>query len=477
MVKKVIVTALLCLCAPVIMMAGDHTGYYKLPKEDGVIRLHHSEIDYGPLAAEIVAGCSDDYERLKAIYEWMCDNIEYDTTFSVYSADECYRNRRGVCQGYCELFCQMAKTLNIRVEMIGGVSKMFDGFISPSGHAWLFGYVAADRGILIDPTWGAGMLLNGQYVRNKDNGLWFNTDPEWMILSHLPADASYQLLTDSVSTEEFRTMEPANPLWLTYGISIHDVYRMTRYGEGSLPAFYNGGEGDLEAVNIPMSSKLRIGETYTLRIRMTNDREFTLTNGSLYVKKPQWHNEGDGIYSIDFMPRYEGAVKVSLKDRQRPSYWNNIIEYGIETPTADDWLKVENSFPLSAPDAQNVKNLKTDKWEAVGIDGRKLLQAIRSEHITELPILYIGHGQKLTFVDMPLNGILKTGREYTFSFLPKSGVKWALIVNGSKWLTDWKQKDGVYTMTYTPKTGGSVELYVQLDGNSSYISCVEYKVE
>ena len=32
-------------------------------------------------------------------------------------------------------------------------------------------------------------------------------------------------------------------------------------------------------------------------------------------------------------------------------------------------------------------------------------------------------------------------------------------------------------MTYTPKTGGSVELYVQLDGNSSYISCVEYKVE
>ncbi len=68
------------------------------------------------------------------------ENISYDTTYSIYTADGTYENRRGVCQGYSELFCRIAEAVGLRADIVTGKTKDADGSIPDMGHAWLFVY-------------------------------------------------------------------------------------------------------------------------------------------------------------------------------------------------------------------------------------------------------------------------------------------------------------------------------------------------
>jgi transglutaminase/protease-like cytokinesis protein 3 len=134
-------------------IAVTYKDYYKQPCDsDSITAIHPSNYDYSELAKEIVNGCDDDYQRLKAIYGWICENIDYDTKFAIYSADKCIEAKRGTCQAYCELFYQIAKALNIRTEIIKGKAKDDNGYIDSGGHAWIFAYTRENHGILMDPT-------------------------------------------------------------------------------------------------------------------------------------------------------------------------------------------------------------------------------------------------------------------------------------------------------------------------------------
>ena len=169
--------------------SGNITDYYKLP-DDGNIHPVKSRYDYKPLAEEITAGCATNFERIKAIYAWITSHIEYDTSYKIRTADECLKKQKGVCQAYCELFYLLGKAVGIRVETIMGKAKDQTGFVNPNGHGWLFAYTSNDRGILMDPTWGAGSVDGDRFVPEENCWEWFNVAPEWMILSHFPQKAS-----------------------------------------------------------------------------------------------------------------------------------------------------------------------------------------------------------------------------------------------------------------------------------------------
>ena len=80
--------------------------------------VHDSHYDYSEVAKSITATCEDDYQKIRAIYKWICDNIAYDTSYSIYSADNCWDAKKGVCQAYCELFYQIAKAANVKAEIV-----------------------------------------------------------------------------------------------------------------------------------------------------------------------------------------------------------------------------------------------------------------------------------------------------------------------------------------------------------------------
>jgi hypothetical protein len=454
-----------------------YSDIYKEYTDDPDMRIHTSNIDYTELASQITAGCTDRYQSIRAIYEWVCKNIDYDLSLSIHRADSCLLMRKGVCQAYCELFYQIAKAVDIRVEPINGYSKDIDGRIQKEGHTWLFAYTQEKRGILLDPTWGAGRIEEGRYVKDENCWTWFNVEPEWMLLSHYPNLEVYQLIDQPITMEDFHDLPIPHPLWREYGLNMKDIFNSLRGHQTlALPIFYNRGEGQFKIVDIPMCDSLTIGQEYTFRIQMLNDREFIIRNNRVYNQKNDWQSEGNGVYSINFMPRDTVKLTLGLKDLVRANYWNTMLEYRIKPPTVMDWARVEKKYPLCVPDARAVGDIDSEAWKEAGIDGHRLLQIIREQKIKELPTIYREKGQKLKIVKAPMNKQIKAGEKYTFQFRPESGLEWA-ITNEGDWYRDWEIVDGVYYMTVTPKKTGMMMLCVKMPSDKSkFFSCLMYDV-
>ena len=66
--------------------AESYTDYFKKP-DNGNIFEAKTKYDYKKLAEEMTAGCQNDYERIKAIYGWICSHIQYDTSYKIRTAN------------------------------------------------------------------------------------------------------------------------------------------------------------------------------------------------------------------------------------------------------------------------------------------------------------------------------------------------------------------------------------------------------
>lgn len=174
-------------------------GYYVNP----------SEYNYEQVAKDITQGTESKYEQAKLIYLWLCANISYDLAPNdVRSADKAWTERKAVCQGYCELFYRMAETLKLKTDLVYGRGRNSKGHMED--HSWLT--VKTEQGeILMDPTWGAGSVVNGKFQRIKDPLVWFDVDPETFIHTHLPQNKKHQHLKVLVTEEGFDSLEYVRP--------------------------------------------------------------------------------------------------------------------------------------------------------------------------------------------------------------------------------------------------------------------------
>ena len=447
------------------------------PMSDNGYIIHKTKYDFTNFAKKITEGTNGNYEKIKAIYQWICENIDYDTSYNIYDADQCIEKRRGVCNAYCELFYHLAKAVDVQVDIIRGKSKDHNGVIGKRGHAWLYAYTDSKHGILLDPTWGAGSTINGKFVRNKNCWLWFNVTPEWMILSHYPDDESYQFLSKPVSRKEFRLMPRVNALWLDLGLDSRELYQMARTQNLALPQVFSGCEGNIELIDFPHSKTLRIGQFYNFRIKMKSGRVFSIWNNKNFSRAAAWKNEGDNVYSIAFMPKEPGEVAISLQVEGRNS-WNNVVKYDIEQPTETDWKNLEKYYPLSLPEVKDVKNLNEENWRNVGVNGHQLLKYIREGGIKELPFIYSHIEERFSIISFPMNKHLSAGQSYTFHFRPLHGENWFLI-NNNQWYKEWQRlSDGTLSMTITP-TAGPLSLVVEMEkgDNTEYFPCMKYEVQ
>lgn len=407
---------------------------------------------------------------------WLCNNIEYDTSYKIYHADECFDNKKGVCNAYSELFYYMANSIGIDSEIVSGYTRDENGEIQQPGHAWVFAYTRKNHGILLDPTWGAGSTSkDGKFIKRENPLHWYNVDPKWMILSHFPKDEQYQLLDKPVSVELFKSFQKIDESYLDYGLSVDRAYEAIIHKSLSLPKFFSSAIGHIEIIDIPQKSTLSIGDVYTFSIRLLNpNTDFTIINDNIWVKKDEWNSLGKGAYSIEFMPRNEGEVSLSIYNNN-DNQWYNFVKYNINEPSELNWQNVERVYPLSVPEAKNIKNLQPDNWETIGVGPQKMLNVIRKDNIKELPDLFVSKGQKLKIESIPMNKHLNSSRMYSFEFYPKSGVNWALI-NNDQWYTNWdKNKDGMHTMKISPDQG-KLGLYVQFEDNASYWCVLQYIV-
>ena len=188
-----------------------------------------SVYNYKAKAKEITLGATGKYEKTKALYLWLCENISYDTSNTYRTADECWDHRRAVCQGYCELFYRMAETVGVKSRLVFGKCKDGVHGTDLEEHTWLS--VKTERGtILLDPTWGAGQMVQGRFFRMSDPLLWFDIDPYWMIFTHYPDSKRNQHLDKPITLEQFTALPYMTPLTAP-DVSPREVFETMMTGE------------------------------------------------------------------------------------------------------------------------------------------------------------------------------------------------------------------------------------------------------
>ena len=194
------------LCVVQVMDIPNHIDSIKdfKPKREAELSPLYADITDVTLSA--VGNATTIEGKARAIYDWICDNIAYDTTKQIHDANTCWNTKRGVCQAYCELFCYMAEKVGLTAEMITGKTKKQNGEISEEGHAWILVYKHEYDALLIDPTWGAGSVSGNKFVKNKDNSTWFNVSPYWMMFTHFPEKEEWSLLDIDVTEEQFKDL-------------------------------------------------------------------------------------------------------------------------------------------------------------------------------------------------------------------------------------------------------------------------------
>ncbi|KAI4872223.1 hypothetical protein NFI96_012396, partial [Prochilodus magdalenae] len=157
---------------------------------------------------------STDLERLRAIWIWLCHNIEYDVTGYLgltekVSPERVIETGRGVCSGYSKLCQQMCKEVGIECRLVSGHGKGV-GYRqgqsyqnTKSNHMWN-AVKLEGHWYLLDACWGAGTVdMDKKVFIQRYKEFYFLTDPEDFINSHWPNEEEWQLLKRPIKLEEF----------------------------------------------------------------------------------------------------------------------------------------------------------------------------------------------------------------------------------------------------------------------------------
>ena len=138
----------------------DWRGYYTFKMTYFTTREQEAEVDkaVSNLLAELKLDGKSDYDKIAAIYDWMCENITYDyanlndKSYKLkYSAYAALINRTAVCQGYAALLYRLALECGIDAQII-----------TSTNHAW---NIAKVGGLFynLDATWGSSSYFPSIY--------------------------------------------------------------------------------------------------------------------------------------------------------------------------------------------------------------------------------------------------------------------------------------------------------------------------
>ena len=439
---------------------------------DGAAYISPTKYDYTKLSQSIVGGANSKYDQAKAIFLWLCDNILYDVTYQIHSADECFDNKRGVCQGYCELFYRLAEPLGLHTEIIFGKSKNADNTIASKGHAWLLVEVE-NRSIFIEPTWGAGAVNDGVFVKNDNPMPWFDVDPYWLIFNHFPDEAQYQMISPAIDIETFKMLPNSiKPLLGDFGINPRDLYNRAINGKLRIPQFYDANCKSIKVLKMPLTNELRVGRAYEFVIAKKDNKKFALINKD-FTFDDQWQQDGN-VRSIKFVPTHAGTVALGVN--MSGNSYTYLFSYTVPPPNKQELAALEQSQPFLMPELTNIKGYDVKQLKAIGVDGHELLRQYRAGKIAKLP-QFTNISSYLKVVDVPLSGVLKRGKSYIFAFKPRMQGEWVIIVNSTDFRREWIYNNGLQYMKVTPNAPGKLSIALRNEDDGMYYSVLIYEVE
>lgn len=437
-------------------------------------QITESRYDYSEAARSITEDCVTRKEKARAIYKWMCANIAYDTSYSIYTADECWDRRRGVCQAYCDLFYQLGACVGLDVRRITGKTRDKEtGRLSSRGHMWLFVVTEGENtGILVDPTWGAGSVNGDKFEWKSDDMSWFDVDPYWLLFTHYPDDESYQLIPRKITLQQFLKLPYLWPFLEAYGLNGKEIFERALEGKTDLPDFYDEGTADLLLREIPLTGELRIGSKYRFVIEKRNDKKAALINGNNFSDLNEWDRKGNN-YATEYIPHSPGTVSLGINGEGNS--FHIVLEYRVAEPSRADWERLSKEKPFDAPEISRLKNMNRDLCEVYGVDGQRLLEAVRREKVTALPRFYRVPDADCILIDFPFQEVLKVGESYRIRLKTSKAIGLA-VQNVDTWYKEWTEEEkDVYSIVVTPLKKGLLSVNLKYD-EPNYYRLLEYRV-
>lgn len=130
-------------------------------------------------------------EKATAIHNWMCQNIQYDYSFSHYTVKGAINEGLAVCQGYAETFRKLCNIAGIECEMVTGT-------VTPSVRRTVY---IDGRTVYIYAAGSGGHAWN----QVKVDGQWYQVDVTW--------DDGYEDLTSAGYITEYFLISPENMMY------------------------------------------------------------------------------------------------------------------------------------------------------------------------------------------------------------------------------------------------------------------------
>ena len=135
--------------------------------------------EIGNLASSIIAGKKSEYEKIKAVHDWVAGNIWYDKDavsapqVSAIWPPDIIKSKRGICYVYARLTAALLIEAGIPAKVVTGLSlgasgsptDFYDISSTNATHAWNEAY-ADGRWIILDTTWDSmNRYENGLYSK------------------------------------------------------------------------------------------------------------------------------------------------------------------------------------------------------------------------------------------------------------------------------------------------------------------------
>lgn len=213
-----------------VLSTGAYAQSNEFRKADSIASLYpgHSLNDLGLLSYKLTHSLPGERSKFRAIYKWVCTNIEGDydlmeyckrrraklkgerldrwsNEFNKVVIDILINKHRTLCKGYSWLVRELALRAGISCEIIPGYARSVRSNIGGSGvanHSW--NAVMLDgKWYLCDPTWSSGVVTTENEFTNTYHDEYFLADPELFILNHYPMELQWTLLEDAPDLHDF----------------------------------------------------------------------------------------------------------------------------------------------------------------------------------------------------------------------------------------------------------------------------------
>jgi hypothetical protein len=288
------------------------------------------------LAAYLTKPARNPREKARAIFRWITDRVAYDAEgffsgrYGDNRAEAVLRNRKAVCEGFANLFELLCRHAGVEAVKIRGSAKGVGYVPGTKGrggpHAW--NAVRLDgTWQLVDATWGAGGLTDKRFTKRFED-YYFLTSPEQLIFTHLPADATWQLLARPLSAAAFEAQPRPGKELFKLGFTAADLRRSMEEPHFREFAVAFAAPGKAKVRQAPLQRHLQAGLSYTFGFESADFAAMAV------VGNGQWSDceRRGSLFEVAVRPQ-PGPLRVfaSLTPKSARAKFQSLLEYTVES--------------------------------------------------------------------------------------------------------------------------------------------------